>query len=1109
MKHVLLSTIMMLFCFQLLSQIQWENVPFDNQSTYIILAVVDTSDIYALQPLDQKIMVSKDNGRTWDEFYSGPLTQGLEGFGATLDLRFDREGNLYWYRFSSRTAYKYDITNKSFTKVGPAASIDDFNFLDNGNILVVSGGSLVLYDENWEFIKQHTYTAHRSKILIGEGDQHFMQIQIGAITYLMGFNSDLTEFTSVYDAPPLPSLENYIYKGGRLFTREFYSDNGMDWYPLPNVNEPDEIFVNNNNSVFIVADDYYYYSSDNGETFDSLDYSNLPDDIRHAALVQMNENNQVFFQNRRCEKFNINVIKHNSLAYQDISHRFNYGPTFAEKVVAADKENIFVYTCDRFRTFKPNAVEPWQPISRNGNGPNFCSYGEYLEIAPNKNIISSTGCVSTDGGFQWAEKLNQSYSTNKIYIKSKEVYLIEHVPYISTDMGNHFNYFFVDTLPEGYYTYLGVLPNQRLLAYDPSSEIYVTLNKQDEVTELNINVEPINQNLFATGFEENIIYYLSYGSNNGIVNLNYSADGQSWNSTHLDWFRGRSPSIYVDHLENIYVYSDRVIGMSQDGGQTWTEITPTDPEISTISSLHVSQDNYIFVSTFGKALFRSTNPLRAKNELRIVFFEDQNENCSYDQGETLLPGFRAQIAPNSIYISDKDGEVNYESNFSELTVTPLFDSNIFESCIGQQTIQWTDVAPQEIYFPITYKEECAQIELGAFSSELIICDTNEYQLSISNTGSSIARNLQIEVELDSAFEYVSSDFDLIQLTGNNATLALPDILPGEKINGKIYFYLSCDADHGQEHCLRVMPTLTNACINLNSRHLLNDCVNNSTKHKFNDKEGLSAGNINYEVVDDAYGINYEIRFQNTSNDTVKDLTLSDVIEEYFTLESLYPISASHDYHYKIEHRELIVEFPNINLVPNSVDESKSKGYFKFQIKVDPSTAPGHVLNNTAVVTYNTAPGLHTDTTFNRYICYNKFTFIRDTICEGENHSGHTTTGTYFDRFKTGQGCDSARSLILTVYPKNHPACIFVSNNDIIEQALKVIPNPFTDNLTIKSTSEKIERVDILNASGQHISSADIDGHEKTLKLSNLAKGIYFIVAETINGNKLYSRLVKQ
>jgi gliding motility-associated-like protein len=47
----------------------------------------------------------------------------------------------------------------------------------------------------------------------------------------------------------------------------------------------------------------------------------------------------------------------------------------------------------------------------------------------------------------------------------------------------------------------------------------------------------------------------------------------------------------------------------------------------------------------------------------------------------------------------------------------------------------------------------------------------------------------------------------------------------------------------------------------------------------------------------------------------------------------------------------------------------------------------------------------------------RFSTLSATICEGQSYSGHTASGTYVDTFTLPNGCDSMRTLQLTVKPK--------------------------------------------------------------------------------------------
>ncbi len=45
--------------------------------------------------------------------------------------------------------------------------------------------------------------------------------------------------------------------------------------------------------------------------------------------------------------------------------------------------------------------------------------------------------------------------------------------------------------------------------------------------------------------------------------------------------------------------------------------------------------------------------------------------------------------------------------------------------------------------------------------------------------------------------------------------------------------------------------------------------------------------------------------------------------------------------------------------------------------------------------------------------------VDKTLCEGESYEGYTKSGIYKDSFPGSNGCDSVRTLNLTVYPKEH------------------------------------------------------------------------------------------
>ncbi|MDD2634752.1 MAG: immunoglobulin domain-containing protein [Bacteroidales bacterium] len=66
------------------------------------------------------------------------------------------------------------------------------------------------------------------------------------------------------------------------------------------------------------------------------------------------------------------------------------------------------------------------------------------------------------------------------------------------------------------------------------------------------------------------------------------------------------------------------------------------------------------------------------------------------------------------------------------------------------------------------------------------------------------------------------------------------------------------------------------------------------------------------------------------------------------------------------------------------------------------------------------------------------------------------------------------------------------DDETTNEGILIFPNPAKDYLTISDVSYNIENIEIINATGQIITSFLVNSNEITLNLSNFAKGIYFL-----------------
>ena len=76
------------------------------------------------------------------------------------------------------------------------------------------------------------------------------------------------------------------------------------------------------------------------------------------------------------------------------------------------------------------------------------------------------------------------------------------------------------------------------------------------------------------------------------------------------------------------------------------------------------------------------------------------------------------------------------------------------------------------------------------------------------------------------------------------------------------------------------------------------------------------------------------------------------------------------------------------------------------------------------------------------------------------------------------------------------------------EVLSAYPNPSTDVLNVTFNSN-VETVSILSLDGKLISNEVVNANNVTLKVANLASGVYFYEAITTEGNKLRNKFIKK
>jgi uncharacterized repeat protein (TIGR01451 family) len=190
-------------------------------------------------------------------------------------------------------------------------------------------------------------------------------------------------------------------------------------------------------------------------------------------------------------------------------------------------------------------------------------------------------------------------------------------------------------------------------------------------------------------------------------------------------------------------------------------------------------------------------------------------------------------------------------------------------------------------------------------------------------------------------------------------------------------------------------------------------------------------------------LTYTIHFQNNGNDTAHFVVVTDTLSSFLDPATVVPGASSHPYTFDLSGEGIMnFRFDNIMLPDSLTDEPASNGYFNYTVKVKTGTPIGSVINNTANIYFDFNEAVVTNTTVNRIV---------------DITAGIATTS--------------------------------------INSAVKVYPNPFTDNTTFVIQSDKLNETysfELTDVLGKNVRS--INGiSEKQFQVSRngLQNGIYF------------------
>lgn len=202
---------------------------------------------------------------------------------------------------------------------------------------------------------------------------------------------------------------------------------------------------------------------------------------------------------------------------------------------------------------------------------------------------------------------------------------------------------------------------------------------------------------------------------------------------------------------------------------------------------------------------------------------------------------------------------------------------------------------------------------------------------------------------------------------------------------------------------------------------------------------------------------YTIRFQNMGTASAINVRIENLLDSQLDENSIRMVSASHNYIMERVGNQLTWKFDYINLVSHLQNETLSKGYITYKIRVKPGFAVGDIIPNTAGIYFDTNPVVVTNTFNTEFVA---------------------TLGT----------------------------TDFGSNN------MLVYPNPAnsTIQISLQNTSETISSVSITDVLGKNIRLVKVGSAYRTnIDIADLSQGVYFVEITTSNNLKQVKKLIKE
>ena len=263
------------------------------------------------------------------------------------------------------------------------------------------------------------------------------------------------------------------------------------------------------------------------------------------------------------------------------------------------------------------------------------------------------------------------------------------------------------------------------------------------------------------------------GNYRGLTGLISSEDngntytGSSFDFNHIE--AGRNGFITASSSTNLF--------LSRNNGLSW-EIIWNSGFKGSMTDLHISDDNFLYISRTGDFMAKSSQFIFNDNYINGNVIFDEDDECDIDSGEPPLPNRLVRaVGLDTFYVTTRsDGRFSIPVPAGTYEVSVLVDEDYWLPCDSIQTVTLTGINDTSfIDFPIKANVDCPFMQVDLTNPFLRRCFDNTYYVRYCNEGTVTGENASVQVTLDPRLSISSSTIPIASQVGDVYTFNVGDV----------------------------------------------------------------------------------------------------------------------------------------------------------------------------------------------------------------------------------------------------------------------------------------------------------------------------------------------